>query len=383
MLRLSLSIFLFLLSLLVLFRAPTNFFWRVAVAVTEFPYIFILAALALFIFCFPGEKYKLTSLIISATALLLFTLPVIRAYMRAAKLPEEFAAVFPTKENAAQLNQPFSFFKMFTGIGIQEIVPENLVYKQLPGKDLSLDFYAAASKTKAPCIIVIHGGSWAGGDQKQLPDINSYFANKGYNVAAISYRLAPENKSPAPVEDTKDALNYLIKNADRLNIDTNNFILLGRSAGGQIALVAAYSFHDPRIKGVIAYYAPADMVWGAKIKGNPLVLNTDKVFADYLGGSLEEVPEKYSESSAIQYVNRNSTPTLIIHGEIDAMVSFQHSVRLHAKLDEFHVKNYFLDLPSATHGCDYNINGPSGQISTFAAERFIANVVSAQGPTAQ
>ncbi|MEO5641704.1 MAG: alpha/beta hydrolase [Bacteroidia bacterium] len=376
MLRLLLSIFLFLLSLLVIFRAPTNFFWRVAVAVTEFPYIFIFTALLLFIFCLFGEKYKMSALIVCAVALILFTLPVIRAYMRAADLSGEFAAVFPTKENETQLKKPFSFFNMFSGIRGKEIIPENLVYKQLPGKVLTLDFYPASTNAKAPCIIVIHGGSWAGGDQKQLPALNSYLASKGYNVAAISYRLAPENKSPAPVEDTKDALDYLVKNAAQLNIDTTNFILLGRSAGGQIALVAAYSFHDPRIKGVISYYAPADMVWGATVKGNPLVLNTDKVFADYLGGSLQEVPEKYAESSAIEYVNSTSTPTLIIHGEIDAMVAFEHSVRLHKKLDEFHVKNYFLNLHCATHGCDYNLSGPSGQISTFAVERFIASVIS-------
>ncbi len=376
MLRLVLAIILFLVSLLAVFYAPTNFFWRVAVAVTEFPYFFILAALTLFIFCFWEEKYKISSLLISGVAVILFTLPIIRAYMRAAKLPAELAAAFPAKENAAHLKQPFSFFSMFSGINPNEIVPKNMVYKQLSQKALTLDFYAAVSNTKAPCVIVIHGGSWAGGDQKQLPALNSYLANKGYHVAAISYRLAPENKSPAPVQDTKDALDYLVKNAAQLNIDTNNFILLGRSAGGQIALVAAYSFKDPRIKGVISYYAPADMIWGAKIKGNPLVLNTDKVFADYLGGSLQEVPEKYAESSAIEYVNSSSIPTLIIHGGNDAMVAFEHSVRLHKKLDDFHVKNYFLDLPLATHGCDYTISGPSGQISTFAVERFIASVIS-------
>jgi len=375
MLRLTFAIFLFLLSMLVLFRAPTNFFWRVAVAVTEFPYIFITATLLLLVSCFWADKYKMISMGIGGIALVIFTLPIIKAYQRGSNLSAELAKIFPSAPQTKELEQPFSFFKMFGGIGIEEIIPQHFIYKEFSGKGLALDFYAARGKTKAPCVIVIHGGSWSEGDEKQLPDLNSYLADRGYQVAAITYRLAPTYKSPAPVEDTKDAIKYLTENSEKLNIDTNNFILLGRSAGGQIALVAAYSFHDPRIKGVISYYGPADMVWGGRIKGNPWVLNTDKVFADYLGGSIDQLPKKYSECSSCEYVDAQSTPTLLIHGGNDAMVAFEHSVRLQKKLNAFHIKNYFLDLPLATHGCDYNINGPSGQLSTFAVERFIASVV--------
>ncbi|MDQ3111196.1 MAG: alpha/beta hydrolase [Bacteroidota bacterium] len=375
MFRLIVSIFLLLLSFLVIFKAPTNFFWRVAVAVTEFPWIFIIAALILFASCFWADKFKLVSLAISGAALLLYSWPVLCAYQRGAELEANFSSVFPSSADSNQLEQPFSFSKMFSGIGKGEIIPQRMVYKTLPSKELALDFYTNAETKKLPCIIVIHGGSWSQGDMKQLPALNSYLANKEYRVASISYRLAPEFKSPAPAEDTKDAIDFLTQNAEKLGIDTNNFILLGRSAGGQIALVTAYTLNDPRIRGVISFYAPADMVWGAKIKGNPLVLNTDKVFAAYLGGSFEEVPEKYYESSACEYVNPNSTPTLIIHGNIDAMVSFHHSERLKKKLDDNKVKNYFLDLPASTHGCDYNLSGPGGQLSTFAVERFIGSVL--------
>jgi len=381
MLRITFAIFLFLLSLLVLFRAPTNFFWRVAVAITEFPYIFIFLSLLLFISCFWAVQYKYLSLAISGISFLIFCLPIYSAYQRGSNLESDFSKVFPSaspfgEEKLQQLESPFSFLKLFSGIGIKQIIPQNMIYKTFDGKNIALDFYPSSVTTKkSPCVIVIHGGSWSEGDLKQLPDLNSYLANRGYNVASIDYRLAPEYKSPAPIEDTKDALDFLCANSEKLNIDTNNFILLGRSAGGQIALVAAYSFHDPKIKGVISFYGPADMVWGAQIKSNKWVLDVDQVFSAYLGGLLKDVPEKYHESSACEYVNSNSTPTLLIHGKIDAMVSFNHSVRLQKKLNDFHVKNYFLDLPNATHGCDFNINGPSGQLSTYCVERFIASVV--------
>jgi dipeptidyl aminopeptidase/acylaminoacyl peptidase len=116
------------------------------------------------------------------------------------------------------------------------------------------------------------------------------------------------------------------------------------------------------------------MIWGGKIKVNSLVLNTNKVFNDYLGGKIDEVPEKFKESSACEYVSKTSIPTLIIHGKHDAMVAYEHSVRLSKKLKQNNVQHYFLNLPCATHGCDYNISGPSGQLSTFTIERFIHSV---------
>ncbi len=167
----------------------------------------------------------------------------------------------------------------------------------------------------------------------------------------------------------------MCSHAEELSIDTSSFVLLGRSAGGQIALMAGYTLNNENIKGVISFYAPADMEWGAKIKTNHWVLNTDKVLGDYVGGSVYEFPDKYKACSAPQFVNKSTPPTLIIHGQNDAMVSFEHSRRLQKRLNKFQVKNYFLDLPWATHGCDYNINGPSGQITTYTIERFINSLV--------
>lgn len=372
--RLIIAIILFLFSLLTVLKAPTNLVWKASVAITEFPYFFMLATLIFLISSAKNANFKIFLLVINGITLTLYTLPIIRAYQRGINLNEELSNIFPSTEKK-QLAQPFSFVKMFLGIGIEKKEPQILTYKTLPEKALTLDFYSAG-KIKSPCIIVIHGGSWSQGNSKQLPDLNYYLSSRGYHVAAINYRLAPQYKSPAQVEDTREALNYLVKHSKELNIDTANFVLLGRSAGGQIALVSAYTFNDPRVKGVISFYGPADMVWGGRVKVGKRVLNTERVFDEFLGGNIDQVPGKFKESSAMEYVTQNSTPTLLIHGENDAMVSFQHSIHLDKKLKKNSVNHYFLDLPWATHGCDYNINGPSGQISTYTIERFINSVTS-------
>jgi len=370
--RLIVAIILFLVSLLALVKAPTNFFWLVAVAVTEFPYIPVLVSIVFFVACINTQHYKMPVLMVTGAAVIIYSLPIIEAYVRGNKL-DEFNKTFPSAKVNHELGQPYSFTKMFSGVGIKKIEPEIFTYKKTPGRDLNIDFYSAG-KTKAPCVIVIHGGSWSQGDSKQLPALNSYLANRGVHIAAINYRLAPTYKFPAPVEDTKEAMAYLKKHADLLCIDTTHFVLLGRSAGAQIALMAAYTFHDPCIKGVVSLYGPADMAWGATIKTNKLVLDVDKVFSDYLGGLISEVPKIYDESTACNYVTPLSIPTLLIHGPNDALVSYYHSVRLAEKLKTNGVPYYFLNLPWATHGCDYNINGPSGQLSTYTIERFINSV---------
>lgn len=295
--------------------------------------------------------------------MVLFSVPVVRAYDRSGDLKTDLDASLGA-DAAENNNVSFSFFRMFSSQ--EEIQAREMKYKD----PLSLDFYSSSSSVPAPCVIVIHGGSWSSGDNTQFMEWNSWMASIGYNVAAINYRLAPEYKSPSQVEDVREAILFL-KSQQNLNIDTTRFVLLGRSAGGQIALCAAYQLNMKEISGVISIYAPADMVWGAKIKGNPLVLNTDSVFADYLGGPYDQFADKYHEASGVHHVKADSPPTLIIHGDNDCMVSFIHSQHLDSALSENNVKHFFLNIPGATHACDYNLNGPSGQLMQAAMARFL------------
>ncbi|MEJ7609874.1 MAG: alpha/beta hydrolase, partial [Ferruginibacter sp.] len=318
MIKLIFSLVLLMLSMLVLFRAPTNFFWLVAVALTNFPYIPMLLTGFSFYLGDRAERFHWPILAISSIAFIIFSLPIISGYRQTVTVPTAMNKIFPVN-NEDELPVVFSLFKMFTPNATMAF--QSFVYKRAGGKDLLADFYPAKIKTPASLVIVVHGGSWESGDNKQLPELNSYLASKGFNVAAITYRLAPGYKAPAPAEDVEDAIRFFMEHAAQFKVDTNNIILLGRSAGGQIVLSAAYTLHLPNIKGVINYYGPADMEWGGQVKVNSLVLNTDKIYRSYFGGLYGEVPEKFRESSALVHADRTSPPTLMIHGTIDPLVS--------------------------------------------------------------
>ena len=75
------------------------------------------------------------------------------------------------------------------------------------------------------------------------------------------------------------------------------------------------------------------MIWGYKTPTNPLVMNSCDVLAKYVGGDYPQIPEKYAASSPIEFVNQQTVPTLIFHGQIDALVFDEHSRRLASKLD--------------------------------------------------
>lgn len=363
-------VLLFIIAVLSLFPAMTYHLWLLAVGVTEYPWVFIILTIILLLIGYWFYNYPVWANVLGIIALILFTSPVIRAYMVADELGTNLQSAF---ESNVDVNQgAFSALSLFKSS--KEIAPQSIAYKKIAGEMLSIDFYRSSATGKRPCVLVIHGGSWSSGDSKQLPELNSYLAEQGYHVASVNYRKAPAFQNPAPVEDVKDAMAFLKSRSEEFHIDTNQFVLLGRSAGGQIALLAAYSLHNPSIKGVIDFYGPADMVWGYSLPSNPLVMDSRGVMERYLGGTYSKVPQNYEASSPILFADRQSPPTLMIHGDNDVLVSPVHSRKLNEKLQQNGVKHYLLRLPWGVHGFDYNLNGPGGQLSTYAVTYFLKSV---------
>lgn len=369
MIRLTLLVALLLISTLAVFKAPTYHLWLLAIVVTEYPAIFMIGTGLILLTGFWTSRWPYIEAVVGLAALMLFASPIYRAYRVSVSLPDQLEKAFGPVTQA----EPLSFIRLLQPDS-SDVVPQRFVYTKDERPDLSMDFYPSQISGKRPCVIVIHGGSWSSGDSEQLPELNSYLANTGYHVAAINYRLAPAHQSPAPINDVAKALHFLRQQADKLLIDTSSVILLGRSAGAQIALLAAYRLKDPSVKGVIDFYGPADMVWGYSLPANPWVMDSKLVMENYLGGKYNEVPGNFKDASPLNYITPASVPTLIIHGANDVLVAYDHSRRLAEKLEQNGVRHFWLKLPWATHGFDYNLNGPGGQLSTYTVGVFLNSV---------
>jgi acetyl esterase/lipase len=313
--------------------------------------------------------------------------PLLRAAGLARRLPAAVAAAFGdapprTAPRAPARPAPLVARDLLLGVRSPSALRRHMTYATSDGHALDLDLYTSATPaTPAPCIVVIHGGSWANGDSAQMPGLNSYLAARGYAVAAINYRLAPTHRFPYARDDVLAAIEYLKRHVQELGIDPRRFVLLGRSAGAQLALLVAYTADDPAICGVVDFYGPADLLYGYEHPARKMVIDSVGVIGRYLGGNPAGMPEVYAAASPICHVGSHCPPTLLIHGQRDTLVAPIQSDMLAERLAQAGTQYLLLRLPWAEHGCDVNFSGPSGQISTYAIERFLAAVTDEQRMT--
>ena len=232
----------------------------------------------------------------------------------------------------------------------------NVVYTKVKDWEGKMDLYLPPNdKDASPVVINIHGGGWNHGVKESQTGFNTFF-KMGYAVANMEYRLTGQATAPAAVEDTRCALIYVIKHAKELNIDVNKIVIMGGSSGGHLALMGGLLGNDHRFDGncpgvenikvaaIIDKYGITD-VWDWGYGTNI----TSKSATRWLGDKATD--KKFAASvSPITYVDKNSPPTFIVHGDADPTVPYQQSVDLHKKLQEAGVKTEFMTVKGGLHG---------------------------------
>jgi len=241
---------------------------------------------------------------------------------------------------------------------------------------LYLDHYRSVSTQDSArsWLLVIHGGGWSGGSRREAGGFNRALARMGVDVLAVDYRLAPAWRYPAPLEDLRAALAFIRREASRLGLDPAAGHVLGRSAGGQLALQLAYGPDGSGLRLVIAVYAPADMVFAGTAPFNRRLLDARATLVDYLGGTWAAYPERYAAASPLLAVRPGLPPTLLVHGVDDALVGSEHTRRLATALRAAQVPVATAVLPWMQHGGDVPGVGPSAWFCFNAVVTAIARV---------
>jgi acetyl esterase/lipase len=247
---------------------------------------------------------------------------------------------------------------------------------------LVADVYHAPGPPPHPFLVLAHGGSWRGGDKGEVPHVSRRLAASGYTVVDVRYGLAPQEPFPRGVADLKCALGRVREQAAALGVDPACGALMGRSAGGQVALIAAYSAADPRLppscpvadvppRAVVALYAPADLVWGHDNPMVPDIIRGTESLELYLGGPPARAAEAYRLGTPMSWVDRPLPPTLLVHGAGDQPVSPVHSRRLAAALAGKGRDVTLLEVPMGEHGVDARPGGTGEQITVRAVLDFL------------
>ena len=319
----------------------------------------------------------------AALAVVLAAIPLARAPGLIAEADSQLRAAFGRE---VPVDRPaFSLVTAFLGQRVPTVPVERDIPFDVVGGQLKLDRYTPQGDgTARPAIVVVHGGSWRAGDKGETMLSNTEwsrsFAVRGFVVYDVQYRLAPAARHPVPMHDVLCALAYVRAHADADGVDPERVVLIGRSAGAHLALLAAYRSREApcgtpaRAVGVVALYGPTDLIKGYEIPADPDLIDGRAALRDLLGGAPEQVRDRYLDASPQTWV-ASAVPTLLLHGAADQLVYPHHADDLSARLRESGVPVAYLRFPWSGHGFDMISAGVGGQIALAATERFIAGVL--------
>ena len=250
----------------------------------------------------------------------------------------------------------------------------DVVYKTTPQGPLKLDLhYPEPPKpgAKYPLVLFTHGGGWATGSKTignrgvRFQGVSALNA-QGFCVASVDYRLCAKDgdiRMRDCVTDSKDALRFLAKNADRFSLDPNQVFTFGDSAGGQLAqmilLSPPESFPgDPelsdatyRLVAGVSWYGPCDFEKTDLFTPPGETDARDRFGARILkaGNGPDEKLAAYREVSPVNYLSPESRPLLMIQGDMDSTIPVHHAHHMKARADAVNAPVQILIVRNSEH----------------------------------
>ena len=251
-------------------------------------------------------------------------------------------------------------------------VTRGVPFSKADGVPLALDVYQPPSRGTFPIIMQMYGGSWQNGAPASEEQFARHFASRGYVVIAIDYRHAPEWKWPEQIVDVRTALYWVSQDAGKFGGDASRIVLVGWSAGAQLAMRLAYQEGPSSIRGVVNYYGPVDLASGWRQPPRPDPADVRGILETFIGGTPDQKPEHYRHASPITWVSSAAAPTLSVYGSRDHIVEARFGRMLDAALRKAGATSVLLELPWSEHSFDAVPGGMGGHIALRYTERFIA-----------
>ena len=191
-----------------------------------------------------------------------------------------------------------------------------LAYGSDPNQFLDLRLPSSKNKSQALCplIINIHGGFWrAKYNLDHAGHLCAALSAKGLATANLEYRRVGNEGGgwPGSFADVRAAYSFLVQNAHKHNLDSRNIVLMGHSAGGQLALCLCG--HEPSVLRVVSLAGVVDLQ-----RAYQLHLSNNAVAA-FLHGTPSEVPDHYREADPMELSIPHARQRLV-HGSADEIV---------------------------------------------------------------
>lgn len=274
--------------------------------------------------------------------------------------------------------------------------PKSLVFKKVDGRDLKLILFLPEKKPsgKMPIMLYTHGGGWAGGSVRNI--VKSAFKgtlhellDAGVACAAVAYRRTRGKTTAVEcVIDCKDAARFLVKNADKWNLDAERIGVWGGSAGGHLSLMTALAGNDlflgddqlkstvPKFSCVVSYYPLTSFTRPELLKGT--TFEPAEKFTSILGGLAKDVPSVAKKLSPVEYISADMPPVLLIHGEKDKVLPLNQSELFLKESKKVTKKVSLLTVKGAGHSLGGKKISPSIEEVNKQAAAFILKHLNAK-----
>ncbi|HMO62409.1 MAG TPA: alpha/beta hydrolase [Ferruginibacter sp.] len=245
-------------------------------------------------------------------------------------IPDTSYTTYSAYANSVKTNPEARMVYKFNIASVNE--KTNITYCRMGKRALKLDAFFPKQKSEINniAIIMIHGGGWRSGNRTQHHPLVQQLAAKGYTCFTPEYRLSTEALFPAGVYDIKAAIRWVRKNAARYNIDTAKIVVMGFSAGGEMAAFMGTTGNMPLFEGTQCNTGTPSLVNAViDIDGTLSFVHPDGKEGDdtkktsaatyWMGYPKNENIKLWETASPLSYVSRRTPPTLFINSSVPWM----------------------------------------------------------------
>ncbi len=275
-----------------------------------------------------------------------------------------------------------------------ELMKTTYCYKRVGDLNIHADVYVSPRAGVSPVLLWIHGGALIMGSRTGLhPDQARLYLDAGYTVVAIDYRLAPQAKLAAILEDLEDGYRWVRTEGPKLwPMDPDRVAVVGHSAGGYLTLMSGFRL-TPRPKALVAFYGYGDIASEWYSRPDPFYLRQPRVGRaaaeravgmglvaedaenhrapfylytrqegcwpqEVAGHDPDREPRAFDRYCPLRNVSPEYPPTVLLHGDDDTDVPFAQSEQMAAAFLRNGVSYEFVRMSGRGHGFDGAMGDP-------------------------
>lgn len=243
------------------------------------------------------------------------------------------------------LNSCNSKFRVWVGKDSQKIY--NLKYGEHKRQKMDV-FLPADYPQNSPVILIVHGGAWKYGRKEHMIKIQKMLFENNIPSINMNYRLVSKHLT---YKDQLEDINAVIEKfnalSEKAELLPNNYILLGESAGGHLALLYGYQNPD-KIKKIISLSGPTDFYSYEYLKS---------FYSKYTSGTIQKVvgtkfnrknlSEDFQKASPV--ANVTNVPTLLFQGNQDFLVNQKQGLALDSALTKMNIPHKLVFMDKTGH----------------------------------